>query len=189
MISGSRNQPGLVIARGEVVTVMPVVFAPLPHIAVQIMQARAVGREAGHFNGLLAVGVLGAVCIAVITVVVGQLRRQRGPDMERCAAAGTAGVFPLGFAWQAISLALALVQAAAELQRIKPAHPLHRTVRSLELRGIGIQVAPHLLPPRHHPPLGLGDRCLGHEEKAQGPYAPEACPDPPNPVKPRSACA
>ena len=134
--SGSRNQPRLVIVRGEVVTLMPVVLAPLIHIAVHIVQAPAIGREAGHVDGLLAVGALGAASINIIAVVVGQIRRQRGPEMERCGAAGTAGVLPLGLARQAVTLTRALAHAAAELQRIKPAHLLHRTVRSLEIRGI-----------------------------------------------------
>ena len=123
----------MVIARGEVVTVMPVVFAPLPHIAVHVMQAPAVGREAGHLGGLLAISALGAVSINVIAVVVGQLRRKRGPEMKRCGAAGAAGVFPLGLARQPVTLARALAQAAAELLGVVPAHPLHRTVSALEI--------------------------------------------------------
>ena len=59
--SGGRNKPGLVIARGEVLTFMPMVFAPLPHVAVHIMEAPAIGREAGHLACLLAIGALGAV--------------------------------------------------------------------------------------------------------------------------------
>ena len=66
IISSGRNQPGLVIARGEVVTVMPVVLAPLPDIAVQVVQAPAVAREAGHFGGLLSISALGARSINVI---------------------------------------------------------------------------------------------------------------------------
>ena len=165
--SRTGNKPGLVIARGEVVTVMPVVLAPLPDIAVHVVQAPAIGRQAGHLAGLLAIGALGAVCIYKITVVVGQFRRQRGAKVKRRAAAGTAGVFPLGLAWQPVKLARALAQAAAELLRVVPAHPLHRKVRALELGRIGLQVALQLLPSRHHPPLGLGDRRLGHPEGAQ----------------------
>ena len=97
-VSGGRYVPGLVITRGEVVTVMPMVFAPLPHIAVHIVQAPAIGRKAGHLNSLLAISALGAISINVIAVVVGQLWRQRGPEMELCGAAGAASVFPLGFA-------------------------------------------------------------------------------------------
>ena len=108
------------------------VFAPLPHIAVHVVQAPAIGREAGHVDGLLSIRALGAVSINVSAVVVGQLRRERGPAVKRRGAAGTAGVLPLGLARQAVTLARALAQAAAELQRIKPAHLLHRTVRSLE---------------------------------------------------------
>jgi hypothetical protein len=63
----------------------------------------------------------------------------------------------------------ALAQAVAELHRVVPAHPLDRALVTVgqiaELGGIGVELtAPALslplLPPRHLPPLGLGDRRL-----------------------------
>ena len=60
----------MVIARGEVVTVMTMVFAPLQDIAVHVVQAPAISWEAGHLDGLLAISARETVSINVISVVV-----------------------------------------------------------------------------------------------------------------------
>jgi hypothetical protein len=151
---------------------MRVVFAPLPHIAVHVMETPAIGREAGYLRSLLSINALGAkavgeMSVGVIAIIIRQIGGKRFSKPEWRGAAGAAGVFPLGLTRQPVALARALAQTAAELLRIKPAHPLHRTVRSLEIGGIGNQVALHLFPIRHHLPLGLGDRCLRHEERVK----------------------
>ncbi len=88
--------------------------------------------------------------------------------MKRCGSASPACVLPLGFTGQGVILAGALAEAIAKFNRIQPAHLLHRTIVTLEARGIGLQVKIDFWPTRNLPPLGLGDRCLGHEERAQG---------------------
>ena len=56
----------MVIARGAVVIVMSVVFAPLPHITVHVMEAPAIGREAGYLRSLLSINALGAKAVGAV---------------------------------------------------------------------------------------------------------------------------
>ena len=124
----------MVIARGAVVIVMSVIFAPLPHITVHVMEAPAIGREDGYLRSLLSINALGAkavgavgemAVVGVIAIVIRQLGGKRFSKPEWRGAAGAAGVFPLGFARQPVALARALAQTATELlhQTSTPAPP------------------------------------------------------------------
>ena len=134
---------------------------------MHVLQAPGVGGKAAHIGGLPAIRPLGAIAIGGAGVVVGQFRGERFAAVEGGGGARSAGVLPLGLARQAIPLPCAAAQAAAELHRRMPAHPLHGAIRALEPGWIGIQIPLHLLPTRHLLPLGLADRRLAQEELPQ----------------------
>ncbi len=98
---------------------MPFIQAPFPHIAVHVIQAPGIGRETGYVCGLLPIIALGAISINVIAVVVGQIWRQRGPEIKRRGSASPAGVLPLGFTGQGVTAAGALAKAVAKFHCIK----------------------------------------------------------------------
>ena len=121
-------KPGTSIRWSPLVAVMPMIFAPLIHIAMHVVEAPGIGREAGHLDGLVAEAALGAICIAIIAIVIGQLRADRFAAIKRRGAAGAAGVFPLRLTRQSVGASRALAEPGAKLDRIKPTHPLHRSL-------------------------------------------------------------
>jgi hypothetical protein len=71
VIRGPLVDPSQPIPGSTLVAAVPLVLAPLPHIAVHVLQAPCVGREAAHIGGLMPVFALRAFAIGAPRVVVG----------------------------------------------------------------------------------------------------------------------
>src|SRR5579884_3333605 len=124
------------------------VLAPLPDIAVHVIKPPGIGREAAHRRGLLPIDPLFALAVGGVAVVVGLVRRDRLPEVERGGRARPAGVFPLGLRGQAEPLARLLTQLLEEPLAVVPRHILHGEGVALEAAGVAAHGGL---------PLGLGD--------------------------------
>lgn len=65
--------PRATICWCSVIVVMPVISAPLPHVAMHVVQPPGIGREAAGVGGLFAINSFLTPTIGVITIVICQL--------------------------------------------------------------------------------------------------------------------
>ena len=103
-----RAHPGAAILRCSLIPGVPLIQAPLPHIAMHIPQTpsisweifdnRSTSWQRTHRCGLPPILAIWAITISTITIVLSKLRANRFPKVKRCDTARPAGVFPLGFA-------------------------------------------------------------------------------------------
>lgn len=63
--------PRVTIQRCILVVLMPEILAPLPHIAVHLIQAKGIGRERTNRHSLLPVFALGGAIVGVIAIEAG----------------------------------------------------------------------------------------------------------------------
>ena len=118
---------------------MPDISAPLPHIAVHLIEAPGVGRFGLNWNSCL-------------TAKIDLLRPGSSPEMISCDLTRAAGIFPLRLAWQVqIKSRAQRVDLRDKGLRIIPAHLLNRQITPLE----AARVLAH-----HRLPQPLRHRCL-----------------------------
>lgn len=125
-LDGLLVQPGRAIRGSPFIAVVPMIQAPLPHIAVHVVQSPGVRRKHPHWRGLLPVFALGPIGIDIISIVIGQFCGDCLAKMKRRCRARPAGVFPLRFAWQGVPTARALAQAGAKFYCLIPAYLFYR---------------------------------------------------------------
>src|SRR5262249_29433509 len=78
------------------------VLAPLPDVAMHVMQPPSIGGETAHRHGLLSICSPLSGTIDEVAVVVGLLGGNRFAKVKRCLCPGTTGIFPFRLRWQAI---------------------------------------------------------------------------------------
>src|SRR5439155_26142790 len=100
------------------------VLAPLPDVAVHVVQAPDVRRETPRRRRLLAAHAGAVAAVGVGAVVVGQVGAEDLAAGERRGGAGAAGVLPLSLRRQAVELPLALAQLHQERLAVVPRHLL-----------------------------------------------------------------
>jgi hypothetical protein len=87
--------PRATICWCSVIVVMPVISAPLPHVAMHVVQPPGIGGEAAGVGGLFAINPFLTLTIGVISIVICQLRADRFAKVERSGGASSASIFPL----------------------------------------------------------------------------------------------
>src|SRR5512138_2536291 len=109
----------IVSGRGTVV-IQPVVCAPLPEIAVHVVQAKGIGREGPACRGDMRIRPAWLFAECVLAVETRHRKGERLAETERRCSPCPAGIFPFRFTGQAIDSGCLLRKTLAERLRILP---------------------------------------------------------------------
>ncbi|GAB4356526.1 MAG: hypothetical protein Fur0042_25850 [Cyanophyceae cyanobacterium] len=99
---------------------MPEIRTPFPNVTVHIMEAPAVRGEVADGSSFLAILPFGATAIGIVAVVVGNIAGEGFAKVERGFSTGAAGIFPLGFAGQAVGASGGAGEAGASFGGFVP---------------------------------------------------------------------
>ena len=86
--------PDTAIPRRTVIIIVPGIGAPLPDIAVHIIQSEGIGGKLSHGSRLLSIFSLRFFCVGITGIVVGQFPRNGFPKVEWGGGSSTTSVLP-----------------------------------------------------------------------------------------------
>src|ERR1700735_173795 len=188
-----RRKVGAAVCRGVRIVSARAVETIFPNVAVHVVEAEPVRGEcpgrrccpaelarwalvigsravspAVIDTGSDAPAIVVAAYGAARSAIVCQFRRDRRSHIEWAGRPGATGVFPLGFARQAIVAPCDFGQAAAEFIRLIPGNAFHRQAVAFEERRERLEDIGRLFRAFHHHgcPLRLRDRGGADEEGA-----------------------
>ncbi|EXI68293.1 MAG: hypothetical protein AW07_04427 [Candidatus Accumulibacter sp. SK-11] len=127
------------------------VFAPLPDVAVHLVESPRVRRQRADRQWALTIGARRAARVGEAAMVVDLVGGHRAAEGERCRRAGAAGILPFGFSWQPrVHSRQPPVEFADETLRVVPGDVLDR------IAGIVLEMTRIDRPDRHPECLRAG---------------------------------